>query len=72
MVGLRLFRVGQVVPAEQVNPLGGKRGRDRRHQLMEYAAQRFAEGGYHPTSVADIVDGLNVGKGVFYWYFSSK
>jgi AcrR family transcriptional regulator len=49
-----------------------QRGRDRRHQLMEYAAHRFAEGGYHPTSVADIVDGLNVGKGVFYWYFSSK
>ena len=49
-----------------------QRGRDRRHQLMEYAAARFAEGGYHPTSVADIVDGLSVGKGVFYWYFSSK
>ena len=49
-----------------------QRGRDRRHQLMEYAAKRFAEGGYHPTSVADIVDGLKVGKGVFYWYFSSK
>src|SRR5919205_989527 len=49
-----------------------QRGRDRRHQLMEYAAQRFADGGYHPTSVADIVDGLQVGKGVFYWYFSSK
>ena len=49
-----------------------QRGRDRRTQLMEYAAQRFAENGYHPTSVADIVDGLNVGKGVFYWYFSSK
>ena len=49
-----------------------QRGKDRRHQLMEYAARRFAEGGYHPTSVADIVDGLQVGKGVFYWYFSSK
>src|SRR5690606_23131977 len=31
-----------------------------------------AEAGYHPTSVADIVDGLGVGKGVFYWYFESK
>ena len=28
--------------------------------------------GYHPTSVADIVDGMGVGKGVFYWYFDSK
>jgi AcrR family transcriptional regulator len=48
------------------------RGRERRRQLLEYAAQRFAESGYHPTSVADIVGGLGVGKGVFYWYFDSK
>ncbi len=39
---------------------------------MEYAAARFAEQGYHPTSVAEIVEGLGVGKGVFYWYFASK
>ncbi len=39
---------------------------------MDFAAQRFAEQGYHPTSVAEIVEGLGVGKGVFYWYFSSK
>jgi AcrR family transcriptional regulator len=39
---------------------------------MEYATARFAENGYHPTSVAEIVHGLGVGKGVFYWYFSSK
>jgi len=39
---------------------------------MEYAARRFAAHGYHPTSVAEIVDGMGVGKGVFYWYFSSK
>lgn len=39
---------------------------------MAYAAQRFAEQGYHPTSVSEIVQGLGVGKGVFYWYFDSK
>ena len=39
---------------------------------MDYAATRFAENGYHPTSVAEIVEGLGVGKGVFYWYFDSK
>jgi len=49
-----------------------QRGRERRQQLMDFAAQRFAEQGYHPTSVAEIVEGLGVGKGVFYWYFSSK
>lgn len=39
---------------------------------MDYATTRFAENGYHPTSVAEIVTGLGVGKGVFYWYFQSK
>jgi AcrR family transcriptional regulator len=49
-----------------------QRGKDRRRQLMDFAARRFAENGYHPTSVAEIVQGMGVGKGVFYWYFSSK
>ena len=49
-----------------------QRGKERRAQLIEYATHRFATDGYHPTSVSDIVDGLGVGKGVFYWYFSSK
>ncbi|MFP4512708.1 MAG: TetR/AcrR family transcriptional regulator [Acidimicrobiales bacterium] len=48
------------------------RGRERRRQLMDYATERFAEHGYDPTSVSEIVDGLGVGKGVFYWYFDSK
>jgi AcrR family transcriptional regulator len=48
------------------------RGQERRRQLMAYATARFAENGYHPTSVAEIVQGLGVGKGVFYWYFDSK
>lgn len=41
-------------------------------QLIAYATRRFAEDGFHPTSVAEIVDGVGVGKGVFYWYFDSK
>ena len=48
------------------------RGRERRDQLIDFAARRFAENGFHPTSVAEIVAGLQVGKGVFYWYFDSK
>ncbi len=48
------------------------RGKERRSQLMDFAARRFASQGYHPTSVAEIVDGCGVGKGVFYWYFESK
>jgi AcrR family transcriptional regulator len=39
---------------------------------MDLAAHRFAADGYHSTSVTSIVDGLGVGKGVFYWYFPSK
>lgn len=39
---------------------------------MDVAAVLFAERGYHPTSVAEIVDAAAVGKGVFYWYFDSK
>lgn len=48
------------------------RGQERRDELIQFAVARFAERGYHPTSVAEIVDGVGVGKGVFYWYFSSK
>jgi AcrR family transcriptional regulator len=39
---------------------------------MAFAITRFAEHGYHTTSVAEIVEGIGVGKGVFYWYFDSK
>jgi AcrR family transcriptional regulator len=48
------------------------KGKERRRQLIDHAARRFAEQGYHPTSVADLCLGLGVGKGVFYWYFPSK
>jgi len=48
------------------------RGRDRRSAILSTATALFAEQGYHPTSVQDIVDALGVGKGVFYWYFPSK
>ncbi len=49
-----------------------QRGEERKRQLMAYATARFAENGFHPTSVAEITEGLGVGKGVFYWYFESK
>src|SRR5699024_1750712 len=49
-----------------------RRGEQRRQQLMDFASRRFADNGYHPTSVAEIVKGIGVGKGVFYWYFDSK
>ncbi len=48
------------------------RGEERRRQIIAVATRLFAERGYHPTSVADVVDAVGVGKGVFYWYFPSK
>ena len=39
---------------------------------MAFATTRFSQKGFHPTSVAEIVEGIGVGKGVFYWYFDSK
>jgi AcrR family transcriptional regulator len=48
------------------------RGRQRRDELLREATRLFAERGYHPTSVADVVAAVGVGKGVFYWYFASK
>ena len=48
------------------------KGARRRQELMEVAARRFAAEGYHATSVTSLVDGIGVGKGVFYWYFTSK
>jgi AcrR family transcriptional regulator len=48
------------------------KGIRRRDELMDFAAHAFATDGYHDTSVTAIVEGLGVGKGVFYWYFDSK
>ncbi|MGI9611233.1 MAG: TetR/AcrR family transcriptional regulator [Acidimicrobiia bacterium] len=48
------------------------RGQERRDELVKVAIEKFSEQGYQPTSVAEIVDRLGVGKGVFYWYFASK
>ena len=49
-----------------------KRGSRRRDQLLSVGMRQFAEQGYHRTTVGDICDELDVGKGVFYWYFDSK
>ena len=59
-------------PAKSAERRLTARGKERRDHLLAYAIERFAENGYHPTSVADIVEGVGVGKGVFYWYFPSK
>lgn len=47
-------------------------GERRKAQLLECAAELFAEHGYAETRVVDIVEGAGVAKGLFYWYFENK
>lgn len=49
-----------------------ERGQRRKSELMQAAVKIFAEKGFQGTSVAEIVREVGAGKGVFYWYFSSK
>ena len=47
-------------------------GQDRKQQLLDCAAELFAERGYRETRVLDIVRRAGVAKGLFYWYFQNK
>ncbi len=49
-----------------------EQGRERKQQLLDVAAELFAERGYGPTRIADICDAAGVAKGLFYWYFDTK
>ena len=47
-------------------------GLERKQQLLDRAAELFAESGYAETRVIDIVRAAGVAKGLFYWYFENK
>ena len=47
-------------------------GQERKEQLLDRAAELFAERGYAETRVIDIVRAAGVAKGLFYWYFENK
>ena len=47
-------------------------GQERKQQLLDSAAELFAERGYADTRVLDIVRHAGVAKGLFYWYFENK
>ena len=47
-------------------------GLERKQQLLDCAAELFAERGYADTRVLDIVRHAGVAKGLFYWYFENK
>ena len=46
-------------------------GLERKQQLLDRAAELFAERGYAETRVIDIVRAAGVAKGLFYWYFET-
>jgi AcrR family transcriptional regulator len=47
-------------------------GRERKQQLLDAAAELFADCGYAATRVQDICKRAGVAKGLFYWYFPTK
>ena len=49
-----------------------RQGQERKQQLLDKAAELFAERGYAETRVIDIVRAAGVAKGLFYWYFDNK
>ncbi len=44
----------------------------RRQEIVEVAKDLFVSQGYEQTTVSDIVKGVGVAQGLFYYYFSSK
>ncbi len=49
-----------------------RQGQERKQELLDHAAELFAERGYAETRVIDIVRSAGVAKGLFYWYFENK
>jgi len=45
---------------------------DRRGQIVEAALTVFADKGYHPAGVADIIQQTGIARGTFYLYFTGK
>lgn len=43
-----------------------------RRRLLDVAAERFAERGYHATSFSDLVAASGLSRGAFYFHFDSK
>ncbi len=45
---------------------------ERRREILDAAMRCFARGGYHGTSMDDIVTESGLSKGTLYWHFKSK
>jgi AcrR family transcriptional regulator len=44
----------------------------RKNEILDAARKFFFQKGYEQTSIQDIIDDLNIAKGTFYHYFTSK
>lgn len=49
-----------------------KKPEERRAEMVTAAARLFAQQGFVRTSVAEIVSAVDVAKGLFYYYFTTK
>lgn len=49
-----------------------KKPEERRAEMVAAAAKLFAQQGFVKTSVAEIVSAVDVAKGLFYYYFTTK
>ncbi|MFC4072444.1 TetR/AcrR family transcriptional regulator [Actinoplanes subglobosus] len=47
-------------------------GRKRRERIVEIASERFADGGYHRTSLTEIAESVGVTEGGLLYHFPSK
>ena len=49
-----------------------KKPEERRAEMVSAASKLFAQQGFVRTSVAEIVSAVDVAKGLFYYYFTTK
>ena len=49
-----------------------KTHQERKNEILNTAQILFYKNGYEKTSVADVIDAVNIAKGTFYHYFKSK
>ena len=49
-----------------------KKPEERRAEMVAAASKLFAQQGFVRTSVAEIVSAVDVAKGLFYYYFTTK
>jgi AcrR family transcriptional regulator len=65
-------RFNQLAAAVSPHPRFARLPAERRHAVLQAAAQEFAAHGYEGASLNRILEGAGVSKGSFYYYFDDK